>query len=134
MTADSITAAAHLVLALSTGVAIWRMVHLSDRRHTDHDRPEYHGLVTGVILMLGLIMVERIYYVAARLLKPLDINLWNAHPAPVMLSIMVALCVYQLCPRIMYRAGYSARSIKRAVAIEVFVIGSGALFVAIAFG
>jgi len=79
-----------------------------------------------VILVLTAFAIERGYYVAARILKPWGYDLWSMHPAPAVLSAVVALSCYWLVPVIFRAQGMSSREIRITITVEVvsfFVVG-----------
>jgi len=84
-------AAAHLVLSVYLAVTVWRIV-----RHADPGRAPLLLRLhwpAGVAVFLWGLMVERAYYVAARLAAP-DVDLWQMHPAPAALSVAVIATLF----------------------------------------
>ena len=50
----------------------------------------------ALIWAIAALIVERVYYVAAPLMNPRGLNLWDAHPAPELLSLSVAIAVWHV--------------------------------------
>ncbi|MGR3435255.1 MAG: hypothetical protein ACU0CO_10260 [Shimia sp.] len=84
--ASAITAAGHLVMiflmvrAVALGISMWVEQRLID--------PDDH-IVRATYAVLASLIFERAYYVAARFLKPLGVDLWTAHPAPEFLVLTI---------------------------------------------
>jgi predicted Co/Zn/Cd cation transporter (cation efflux family) len=55
-----------------------------------------HYARLSAFTVLSMMVVERLYYAAARLLRPLDVDLWAAHPAPEFLSGALSLSLFNL--------------------------------------
>lgn len=72
---------------------------------------------------LGAFLVERLYYVAARMLQPAGFDLWSAHPAPALLSVLVAASCYWIMPRIFEARGVGGRERRRKCAAELSAMG-----------
>lgn len=53
-----------------------------------------NALSLSVALGVGALILERVYYVAARVLEPHGVDLWAAHPFPAILSGLVTLAVF----------------------------------------
>lgn len=73
---------------------------------------------TIAIGALGLI-IERLYYVLARLLKPDGIDLWSMHPAPEVLSIVVGLGLYSIMVPMIFAAAATREVAVRRVIVEM---------------
>lgn len=52
------------------------------------------GVRVAVFAALSAVVVERVYYIAARLLRPLGLDLWSQHPAPELLAASVAVTLF----------------------------------------
>ena len=50
----------------------------------------------SVFSVFSALIVERIYYIGARLMRPLGFDLWQSHPAPELLSAAVAASLFCL--------------------------------------
>jgi hypothetical protein len=50
----------------------------------------------SLIAAMASLIVERAYYILARLLTLEDIDLWQAHPAPELLSLASAVAVWHV--------------------------------------
>ncbi|MFD1342899.1 hypothetical protein [Litorisediminicola beolgyonensis] len=50
----------------------------------------------SLALALSALIVERVYYVLARILVPYGLDLWSKHPAPELLSGFVTLSIFNL--------------------------------------
>ncbi len=56
--------------------------------------------------VLAMYLVERLYYIAARLLRDVGVNLWAAHPAPEILSAAIALAIFNFAAAIQLALSY----------------------------
>lgn len=86
--------ASHACLIGALGLMVWRLVGM-----LDGEIPQVamrRGLVAGLAIFLWGLISERSYYVAARFLRSLGYNLWQMHPAPEVLSLMVFFTLYAL--------------------------------------
>lgn len=59
-------------------------------------RAETYGFSATLAIAALALAVERIYYVGARILSHEGLNLWTLHPAPEVLSLVVAVGLF-LC-------------------------------------
>lgn len=94
MGASAFTTASHAALILAV-ILVFSELMLA-RRVSWRDRPiaeQTHVRLT-LIAVFAAVVVERLYYVVARLLKPNGIDLWQMHPVPELLSGAVAVAVY----------------------------------------
>lgn len=93
---DALTAASHMALIAACVMLFFNV----GRLRFDHDifarvvgaasvRLSFFGVLTALI-------TERLYYVTARVLHGTEIDLWEAHPAPEMLSMLVAASIASL--------------------------------------
>lgn len=90
-----------------------------------------HEMALMIAIFAGAMIVQQVYYIAARLLLPHGINLWQLHPGPEAMNLVVAMGAYGLMvPFILARAG-SARAGLRLIATEWTALL--ALWVAIAW-
>lgn len=55
-----------------------------------------HGLMAAIAIACVGLSIERLYYVAARFLLGKGLNLWQMHPAPEFLSLIVGTGIYGL--------------------------------------
>ncbi|SFQ14055.1 hypothetical protein SAMN05421853_10293 [Roseivivax halotolerans] len=119
---SAVTMSAHLAIILSILIALGNAVYLSAREHTIRVTPLLRFALTGVASAL---VVERCYYVIARLLVNSPVDLWSMHPAPEILSGMVAsACLF--CATAILSTGRDAEHRRLIAAIEiVFVILCG---------
>lgn len=114
--------ASHIMMVLILGLGIYRIMQL---RMTPRETLPLSGtwvFPTAIAFAFTAILVERIYYIAARLLQPTGIDLWGAHPAPAVLSAVVALGCYWLMPPIFYAQGMDGKSIRNRCASELSAI------------
>ncbi|SEQ59476.1 hypothetical protein SAMN05428995_105236 [Loktanella sp. DSM 29012] len=84
---SAITLAGHVTLCLSILLILWNGVTVLPYVQA----PASFAPVASPLFLFGAaILVERIYYIAARLLVNSGTNLWELHPAPDLLSAIVA--------------------------------------------
>jgi hypothetical protein len=53
-----------------------------------------HGLMAVIAIACVALSIERFYYISARFLRSRDLNLWDMHPAPEVLSLIVGIGIY----------------------------------------
>ena len=97
---SAFTIASHLTLSVALGLLVWRLL-----RMLDGEVPAIairRGWVAGLAIFAWGLLSERAYYIAARLLRPLGVDLWQMHPAPEVLSVMVFLTLYALKGPLVY--------------------------------
>ena len=68
-----------------------------------------HGLMAVIAICASGTIIERLYYIAARFLRPIGIDLWAMHPAPEALSLVVGMGFYAIMVP-MIRARMSERA------------------------
>lgn len=85
------TTASHVLLIYGT-------VCLIDALIRSHGRSSMADPLVSraAFAVAAMAVVERAYYVTARVLLPSGVNLWQAHPAPGMLSFALACAVLWL--------------------------------------
>ena len=90
---SALTTASHAVLVLAVLLLFSEVVLL---RHilVPREPARSRSLFFAAALVMASFVIERLYYVAARLLKPHGVDLWALHPAPEVLSALVALSVF----------------------------------------
>lgn len=113
-------AASHIVMVLILAAAIIRLMRLRAR-----PRQVAPGWVLPVAVSyaFGAFLVERLYYVAARLLQPSGIDLWSAHPTPALLAGLVAASCYWVMPRIFEAQGMGVRARRKQCIAELSAMG-----------
>lgn len=88
------TVASHVCLLGALLLLMWRLVSMM---HNETPLMALgRGLVPGMAIFALGIIVERAYYVAARLLAPSGMDLWAEHPAPEVLSAMMFGTLYAM--------------------------------------
>lgn len=114
---SALVTAAHIIMVLVILLTSTRLMRLQYRAA----RPGQGAwLFPGpVILVLTAFAIERGYYIAARVLKPWGYDLWSMHPAPAVLSAVVALSCYWLMPVIFRARGMPSRKIRITITVEV---------------
>ncbi|MGR3501588.1 hypothetical protein [Pseudaestuariivita sp.] len=99
MSWDNVTAASHVTLVVAlvfVGLNLYAV---------GSGKPGRLGAALAIVAML----VERSYYVFARLLAGHQIDLWSAHPAPALLSFSVAISVFAIVALPMWDEGGKQR-------------------------
>ncbi|WPY94695.1 hypothetical protein T8T21_00790 [Limimaricola variabilis] len=76
----------------------------------------------ALIAALAVMIVERLYYVGARLLSGQGVNLWNAHPAPEILSFTLAAAVYHVSIAALWATGELTSQRYATIATEIAVM------------
>ena len=91
---DGLVAASHIVLILAAMLSGLRLA-----LHPEGSMARgmlSKGMFSFGALCIGVIIIERVYYVAARLLVERGLDLWSLHPAPETLSALVFLAFHFL--------------------------------------
>lgn len=98
--AGALAIASHTCLVVALSLLIWRVITLF------HDSKSVLalniGLLPGVAMFAFGLIVERNYYIAARVLRPQGYDLWQEHPAPEVLSVVVLLSLYAMKVPLIY--------------------------------
>lgn len=112
--------ASHSVLILIALLIVWRVM----RSYVIEDFAivDPHNLQFVISLMALGVAIERIYYVAARALRSSGVDLWSAHPAPEVLSLLVAFTLYFIMVPFIVLKSQDAWGALRFVAIEWSVL------------
>ena len=90
---SALTIASHVALIVAVLLLFSEVVllrHVLVAAEPGRSRSLFHASA----LIMAAFVIERLYYVAARLLLPQGVDLWAAHPAPELLSGLVALAVF----------------------------------------
>ncbi|MEM7667734.1 MAG: hypothetical protein AAF317_01110 [Pseudomonadota bacterium] len=81
------------------------------------------GFKAMVAILCVALIIERAYYVTARFLKDKGINLWDMHPAPEALSLIVACGLYSvMIPMILARSRTRSVACTRIVFEVLFAL------------
>lgn len=94
---SGLTIASHVTLIVIVSMLAWRAM-----RHMDP------GLRAAISIACIALIIERSYYILARFLYASGVDLWRMHPAPEVLSLIVATGLYAIMiPILIYRYGLS---------------------------
>lgn len=116
---SAFVAASHVALIVALLILLVRIVRSLDDRSSREVISR--GALPGLGVFAWAIVVERAYYVAARLLQPHGIDLWQMHPAPQILSMLLVGALYALkVPFVL--AQYARAAAIRSLLIEVALI------------
>ncbi|MDF3420168.1 hypothetical protein HKX29_17605 [Sulfitobacter sp. S46] len=112
---SAVTMASHLCLVFAIACAFVNAV--AARRNWIAQAPvEVFARLEGPIFALAAtLMVERLYYVTARLMINSELDLWSAHPAPEMLSFSIAVSMFWLASAIRCLDGTIDPRARRAI-------------------
>lgn len=118
--AEAYTVASNLVLVVILVLLILRVLL------TPHGAPMKDVIDLGFraavsIGAVGLIL-ERLYYVLARILRRDGVDLWMMHPAPEVLSIVVAFGIYGITVPMIFSAAATPQLAVRRVIFELIGI------------
>lgn len=116
---NAITAASHVSLIFAALLVVFEV--LTTVRHPGLIGPGGWARIRAAgYLALSALVVERVYYVVARLLVHQGYNLWESHPAPELLSAAVACGIFTLWAVI----AVSIRGGWAAARVHLLTIGS----------
>jgi len=105
---NAFTIASHLTM-----VIILTMLAVRALRHRTA------GLNAVIAIAAMGLVIERIYYVAARSLLSSGVNLWSMHPAPSILSMVVGIGLYSVMVPMVYSAQKSRRRAVARITVEI---------------
>ena len=91
---NSLTIASHSVMVVILIALITRSLR-TFQRGLGSEAVE-HGLMVVIAICASGIIIERLYYITARFLRPIGINLWAMHPAPEALSLVGGVGFYAI--------------------------------------
>lgn len=77
------------------------------------------GFKATVAIGAVALIIERAYYVLARFLKPAGINLWEMHPAPEALSLLVAFGLYSVMIPLILAGARTRRTGTYKITLEI---------------
>jgi len=110
---NAFTVASHLTMVAILIMLIARIVS---------HRTGQLGAAIG-IMAVGMI-IERLYYVLARFLAPLGVNLWQLHPAPEVLSMVVATGAYGVMVPLIWRSYHPQKKAVQRMCFEVAALSA----------
>ncbi|MGR3485499.1 MAG: hypothetical protein ACU0BF_09150 [Paracoccaceae bacterium] len=109
---SAFVAASHIALVMAVLMVFAELLHASAHPGIASRLSVRYALFA----MLSAVVVERLYYVAARLLAPRGFDLWGDHPAPETLSALVAASVFAFAASLMAATAPTGRRALRLVA------------------
>lgn len=129
---SAVTLASHVALVLAIVCAFANAVAVR-RVWGRSDGVRAFARIEGpVFAIAAALVVERLYYVTARLLINSDLNLWTAHPAPEALSFTVAASIFALAAAIRRMGSDPGPARRRVIAAQG--AGIGTIFVGLVVG
>ena len=121
---SALTTASHTTIILAVLMVFAELLYLqavSNARTVIDTR----AVRSAIALMFSALVVERLYYIAARLLIGTEIDLWSAHPAPELLSLMLAASIFGVAATLMV---FTATTLRRGL-VGVAIQGGGLVLV-----
>lgn len=90
---SAVTIASHTIVIMILILGGYRLI-----RSLEHGvairAVKHHGLTPALASAAVALGVERAYYITARTLRPTGLDLWQMHPAPELLSLIVSVGLY----------------------------------------
>jgi hypothetical protein len=83
-----------------------------------------HGLMAAIAIACVGLSIERLYYLAARFLHGNGVNLWDLHPAPEVLSLIVSVALFGITVPLVRAQSTDQRRCMRRVGWEVIALVS----------
>lgn len=118
--ANAYTVASHTVMVLILGALIWRALWcLAKGLAVEVIK---HGLLPAICICATSLIIERIFYICARVLRPRGIDLWSLHPAPETLSLVVGMGFYGIMIPMIHASNVTARRAKAHIFLEVIFL------------
>ncbi|WP_226779536.1 hypothetical protein [Oceaniglobus trochenteri] len=93
---SGVTLASHVLLILALLIVFARAQYLRRVEGSLGAMISSSYVRMSVIAVFTALIVERGYYIAARLLSSKGVDLWSAHPAPELLSLGCGLAVWHV--------------------------------------
>lgn len=120
MTGSDITAAGHAAMIGAFALLVVRLYQLTGAIYARRLMLRSHEgcVLRATMFLLVLIAGERFYYWVARMLEPLGINLWAAHPAPLLMALLIVAATW----RVAWLIGRSLRPGRSAIRVEIVTI------------
>ena len=116
----SLIVASHLVLIAICILFTARAIRTEDRMRSIRSLDK--GLLAALSVLVCALAVERAYYVAARLLLGSGYNLWAMHPAPEVLSLIVATGIYAPMVPMLLAKTHSPVGVFRRIVLEIMCL------------
>ncbi|MEL7098275.1 MAG: hypothetical protein AAGM84_05535 [Pseudomonadota bacterium] len=122
---NATTIASHALMIVVLVQLLYRVVLAFEARRA-LEAVRSHGLMLALGIMAAFTLLERSYYLIARLIQNTGVDLWSMHPAPEVLSAIMALGIY--CVQVPLLAAHQAEplpdgALRRRVMIELMVLG-----------
>lgn len=128
---SAVTLASHFALILSLGFAFWNAVFV---RKVVNVKTSV-GIIGNMlepILFFGIVLgVERAYYVGARALVNSEMDLWEMHPVPEVLSALLALTAFWVAASIRGITGFDHLHVIKVVLAQAAFIFAVAFVLAL---
>ena len=113
--------ASHLTLIAVLMILVVRVL-LAELDAAIFEAVRAHGLTVALAIGFAVMAVERTYYVLARGLKRDGIDLYAAHPAPEVLSLMLAFALHLIAAPVVRARSASLVIASRTILIELAII------------
>ena len=129
---SAVTLASHASLVLATVFAFLNAITVRRFWVAQPSLAVFERLESPIFAIAAALMVERSYYVCARLFVRTDLNLWEAHPAPEVLAFMLAASMFWLAISIRTMGEIGGLGAQRALILQSATMV--ALFTLLAWG
>lgn len=93
---SAFTVASHVTIVAAVLLAFARLQQLRADGSARHLFVSHWAPPLAAHVVVAALVVERLYYVAARLLRSHGVDLWQAHPAPAALSVLLAASIWSV--------------------------------------
>lgn len=115
---SAVTLAGHVTLCLAVLMIFWNALAVLHICGNSLPAGSATRLATPIFAFGAAFIVERSYYVVARLLVNSGTNLWELHPAPDVLSGLVAIGAFWVAAAVRRLCGADRKGIKRVIAAQ----------------
>tara|TARA_R110002110_G_scaffold168187_2_gene369591 strand:- start:2623 stop:3033 length:411 start_codon:yes stop_codon:yes gene_type:complete len=129
---SAITLASHASLVLATMFAFINAIAVRRFWVAQPSLAIFERLEGPIFAIAAALIVERSYYVCARLFVNTGFNLWEAHPAPEVLAFMLASSMFWLATSIRTMGEVGAFRVRRVLMLQSITMA--ALFASLAWG
>jgi hypothetical protein len=121
---DALTAGAHVALIFSAVLVLLEVTWLVKRPELLERALTSSWLRVTAYAALTALILERSFYVAARILIHRGIDLWGAHPAPAVLSAITAAAIFACWAALIRETASSPRAAGGSIVAHAAVIAA----------
>lgn len=116
--------ASNIVMLFLIPVTVTRLMRLMSIPRADLGVENRWVFPAAMSMVLVMLEVQTAFYIAARFLKQFDgPDLWAAHPAPAVVSLLLTFSIYWIMPAYFAALGMDRRQRRRRCVGELAALG-----------